>query len=102
MREAWAAVSRPPQVGQLDVRGQATVDTIAEHRRRPTAGSDGFPSHEDPDGIEHFVKMLRSTAQRLSDDELETLKKALEKWRDSAKAEIAVHRVGDARTGVER
>jgi hypothetical protein len=39
----------------------------------------GFPSHEEPDGIEHFMKMLKSTAQRLTDDDLEALKKALEK-----------------------
>jgi hypothetical protein len=37
----------------------------------------GFPSHEEPQAIEHFLKMLKSTAQRMSDNDLQTLRKVL-------------------------
>lgn len=38
----------------------------------------GFPTANEPEGIEHFLKMLKSTAQRLTDEDLETLRKSLQ------------------------
>ncbi|WP_010582323.1 thioredoxin [Schlesneria paludicola] len=39
----------------------------------------GFPSASEPEGIEHFLMMLKSTAQRMNDEDLETLKVDLSK-----------------------
>ena len=38
-------------------------------------GNIGFPS--EPAGIDHFINMLESTMQRMSDEDLKTLRKAL-------------------------
>ncbi len=38
----------------------------------------GFPSKSEPDGIEHFLKMLRSTSQQMTEDDFQTLQRALE------------------------
>ncbi len=61
-----------PWMAILDASGKvvATSDNAAGENI-------GFPSPEEPQGIEHFLKMLKSTAQRMSDNDLKTLKKAL-------------------------
>jgi hypothetical protein len=41
-------------------------------------GNIGFPSKEEPTGIEHFLKMLRDSRIRLTDADLEKLRAALE------------------------
>jgi hypothetical protein len=39
----------------------------------------GFPYPSEPEGIQHFLTMLKSTAQRLTEGDLALLKQALEK-----------------------
>lgn len=62
-----------PWVAILDADGQ-TLATSNDSEGENI----GFPSKSERDGIRHFLKMLRSTSQRMTEDDFQTLQRALE------------------------
>lgn len=86
MDERWLHVEEVMKPIREDDSGGIPWMAILDAKGKTLATSDnsegeniGFPSYEDPDGIKHFMHMLKSTAQRLTEDELKALRKALEK-----------------------
>jgi hypothetical protein len=62
-----------PWVAILDAEGKTLITS------NDSEGENiGFPSKSEPDGIRHFLKMLRSTSQRMTEDDFQTLQRALE------------------------
>ncbi|WP_145249508.1 hypothetical protein [Aeoliella mucimassa] len=59
-----------PWMAILDADGTTLVTSDGPN------GNIGYPS--DQQGIDHFIEMLESTAQRLTPDELVTLRQALQ------------------------
>lgn len=62
-----------PWMAILNAEGQVLVTSNG-----PDGENVGFPSASEPNGIRHFVRMFQTTAQRLTDDDLARLRKALE------------------------
>lgn len=64
-----------PWFAILDQNGKGQ---ITSNRSDDPRSNIGYPSHEEPEGIAHMIKMIDQTRSRITDEELATLKTSLE------------------------
>jgi thiol-disulfide isomerase/thioredoxin len=73
-----------PWYAILDVDGKVLITSNAPKEDSPSGSSNiGFPSS--PEGIEHFLTMIKQTAPHLSQKQINALRKGLEKGLTSRK-----------------